>query len=126
MVHHSKSTGNMAIKKVDLTVSQLINDLNNGFTWLKKDDLGYGSIEVKYAANPQQIMAIQKHPALKNVETSLTIFNIIDDTKDETTRETKGSTLTRTSNSKEQPELLVVDRESNLVSTSAADIFASL
>lgn len=115
----------MAIKKVDLTVSQLINDLNNGFTWLKKDDLGYGSIEVKYAANPQQIMAIQKHPALKNVETSLTIFNIIDDTKDETTRETKGSTPDRASSSKEQPELHVANGESNVVSN-AADIFASL
>jgi hypothetical protein len=126
MVHPLKLNGNMAIKKVDLTVSQLINDLNNGFTWLKKDDLGCGSIEVKYAANPQQIMAIQKHPALKNVETSLTIFNIIDDTKDETTRETKGSTPDRTSSSKEQPAVSVVDREPILASNEAADIFASL
>ena len=30
----------MAVNKVDLTVSQLINDLNEGYTWLKKDDLG--------------------------------------------------------------------------------------
>lgn len=71
----------MAINKVDLTVSQLINDLNNGLTWLKKDDLGYGSIEVKYGANPAQIMAIRKHPALKDAETNITVFNVIDDTK---------------------------------------------
>lgn len=70
----------MAVKKVDLTVSQLINDLNTGLTWFKRDDLGYGSIEVKYGANPAQIMAIRKHPALKDAETNITIFNVIDDT----------------------------------------------
>lgn len=70
----------MAVKNVDLTVSQLLNDLNEGYTWLKKDDLGYGSIEIKYGATAVQIMAIRKHPALKNAETNITIFNIIDDT----------------------------------------------
>jgi len=71
----------MAINKVDLTVTQLVNDLNEGCTWLKKDDLGYGSIEIKYGATAAQITAIRKHPALKNAETSITIFNIIDDTQ---------------------------------------------
>jgi hypothetical protein len=73
----------MAVNKVDLTISQLINDLNNGLTWLKKDDLGYGSIESKYGATAQQIMAIRKHPKLKDAETNVTIFNIIDDTNKE-------------------------------------------
>lgn len=115
----------MAINKVDLTVTQLINDLNEGFTWFKKDDLGYGSIENKYGANPQQIAAIRKHPALKDAETSITIFNIIDDTKNDNTNSTKGSTPDRTSSSKEQPELHLANGESNVVSN-AADIFASL
>lgn len=70
----------MAINKVDLTVSQLLNDLSEGYTWLKKDDLGCGSIETKYNANPLQIATIRKHPALKDAETTLTVFNIIDDT----------------------------------------------
>lgn len=70
----------MAINKVDLTVSQLLNDLSEGYTWLKKDDLGCGSIEAKYNANPVQIATIRKHPALKDAETTLTVFNIIDDT----------------------------------------------
>ena len=83
MVQHLKSIGKMAINKVDLTVTQLVNDLNEGLTWFKKDDLGYGSIETKYNANPNQIAAIRKHPALKGAETSITIFNIIDDTKNE-------------------------------------------
>jgi hypothetical protein len=75
----------MAINKVDLTVSQLINDLNEGMTWLEKDNLGYGSIETKYRANEKQILAIRKHPKLVSAETNITIFNIIDDTTNEIT-----------------------------------------
>ena len=116
----------MAINKVDLTVSQLINDLNEGFTWLKKDDLGYGSIENKYGANPNQIAAIRKHPSLKNAETTLTIFNIIDDTKNETTVETKTATSSRANNTTQQPTVPVVSRATEVESTEAADIFANL
>ena len=112
----------MAVNKVDLTVSQIINDLNSGLTWLKKDDLGYGSIETKYGANALQIATIRKHPALKDAETSITIFNIIDDTKNETT---KGSTTTRTSSNVEQQTVPVVCHSTE-VGTEAADIFANL
>lgn len=76
----------MAVNKVDLYVSQIIEDLNNGMTWLKKDDLGYGSIQEKYTAKEQQIAVIRKHPKLKDAETTVTIFNIIDDTKEEPTK----------------------------------------
>ena len=116
----------MAVNKVDLTVTQLVNDLNEGFTWLKKDDLGYGSIETKYNANPNQIAAIRKHPALKDAETTITIFNIIDDTKNETNGETKGSTPIRTNSTTQQPVVPVVDRDTVMASTDAADIFANL
>lgn len=114
----------MAINKVDLTVTQLINDLNEGFTWLKKDDLGYGSIENKYGANPQQIAAIRKHPALKDAETSITIFNIIDDTKNDNTNSTKEPISNRTNNPVEQPMVAVGSDETTV--DSAADIFANL
>ena len=114
----------MAINKVDLTVTQLVNDLNEGMTWLKKDDLGYGSIENKYGANAPQIMAIRKHPALKDAETSITIFNIIDDTKNETTNNTKESSSNRTNTQLEQPMVSVVNNETTV--DSAADIFANL
>lgn len=115
----------MAINKVDLTVSQLLNDLNEGYTWLKKDDLSYGSIEEKYGANPQQIAAIRKHPALKNAETTFTIFNIIDDTKNETTS-TKESSTRRTDITLEQPNLGMVAQQTEVASSEAADIFANL
>ena len=124
MVQHLKSIGKMAINKVDLTVTQLVNDLNEGYTWLKKDDLGYGSIETKYNANPNQIAAIRKHPALKNAETSITIFNIIDDTKNETTNNTKESSSNRTNTQLEQPMVSVGNNETTV--DSAADIFANL
>lgn len=70
----------MAVNKVDLYVSQILEDLEYGFTWLKRDDLGYGSIQEKYGAKNQQIAMIRKHPKLKDAETSVTIFNLIDDT----------------------------------------------
>jgi uncharacterized protein YbcI len=115
----------MAVNKVDLTVSQLINDLNSGLTWFKKDDLGYGSIEIKYGATAPQIMAIRKHPALKDAETSITIFNIIDDTKNDNTNSTKEHSTTRTNNPVEQPVVSLVS-ETSTVDSNAADIFASL
>lgn len=90
----------MAVNKVDLTVSQIIGNLNEGYTWLKKDDLGYGSIEEKYGANEKQIAAIRKHPALKDAETNITVFNIIDDTKDKV--EANNSILTKVMEVKEQ------------------------
>lgn len=75
----------MAVNKTDLYVSQILEDLDNGLTWLKRDDIGYGSIQEKYNAKDQQIVMIRKHPALKDAETNITVFNIIDDTKDERT-----------------------------------------
>ena len=116
----------MAIKKVDLTVSQIINDLNSGLTWLKKDDLSYGSIESKYGANPQQIAAIRKHPALKDAETTITIFNIIDDTKNETSNSTNQSTSTKPNLTVEQSPMAMVSEGTTVDSTEAADIFANL
>ena len=121
----------MAINKVDLTVSQLINDLNSGLTWFKRDDLGYGNIETKYGATPTQIMAIKKHPALKDAETSITIFNIIDDTKDGASNTTtKESTAERSTNESGQ-DMVSMDSESTGMASSstsitAADVFASL
>lgn len=92
----------MAVNKVDLYVSQILEDLNNGLTWLKRDDIGYGSIQDKYNAKDQQIAMIRKHPALKDAETNITVFNIIDDTN-ETVNQTQEPTTARTANPVEQP-----------------------
>jgi len=116
----------MAINKVDLTVSQIINDLNSGLTWLKKDDLGYGSIETKYNANALQIATIRKHPALKDAETSITIFNIIDDTKNNDNASSSESKSNRTNTPVEQPVVQMDSKKTTVDSTEAADIFANL
>jgi len=112
----------MAINKVDLTVSQLLNDLNEGYTWLKKDDLGYGSIEMKYGANPVQIATIRKHPALKDAETTLTVFNIIDDTAKQDVKVTPkvNKTIERIEKVEEQQPELVVE------TSNAVDLFSNL
>jgi hypothetical protein len=75
----------MAVNKVELYVSQILEDLDNGLTWLKRDDLGYGSIQDKYNAKDQQIVMIRKHPKLKDAETNVTVFTVIDDTNEGTT-----------------------------------------
>jgi len=71
----------MAIKEVQVLVSEVKNLLSQGYTWYKKDDLGYGSIQEKYNAKDIQIATIRKHPALEKLETDIVIFQIIDDTK---------------------------------------------
>ena len=76
----------MPVEKVQLGVSAIKDLLDNGYTWLKKDDLGFGSIQEKYQASDVQIAAIRKHPALKDLETTARVFVIIDDTKENGTR----------------------------------------
>ncbi len=92
----------MAVNKVDLYVSQILEDLDNGLTWLKRDDIGYGSIQDKYNAKDQQITMIRKHPALKDAETNITVFNIIDDTKNERAATTLSSDGSKTDESLER------------------------
>ena len=87
----------MAVNKVNIYVSKIHEDLNNGFTWLKKDDLGYGSIEEKYSANERQIATIRLHPALKNAETNIIIFNVIDDLDSASAKKVKNDVSSSTS-----------------------------
>lgn len=120
----------MAVNKVNLYVSQIIEDLNNGLTWLKKDDLGYGSIEVKYGANEKQILAIRKHPSLKDVETNITIFNVIDDTKDnkknEAVNKAKEPTPARSTDVVEQPMVSVDGNNTTVGVDSELSAFVNL
>ena len=74
----------MAIEKVQITVTTIADLLQNGYTWFKKDDLGYGSIQEKFQAGDTHIHAIRKHPLLKDLDTTARVFVIIDDTKEQT------------------------------------------
>lgn len=75
----------MSVEKIQLGVTTIKELLDNGYTWLKKDDLGYGSIQEKFLASDMQIAVIRKHPLLKDLETTARIFIIIDDTNERTT-----------------------------------------
>lgn len=67
---------------VDLKLSQIIEDLNEGLTWYKTEDVGYGSIQEKYQASTKQIDILRKHPKLVNLKPNIIIFNVIDDLPD--------------------------------------------
>ena len=116
----------MAVNKVEIYVSQVLEDLNSGLTWLKKDDLGYGSIQEKYDARDQQIAIIRKHPALKNAETTVTVFTVIDDTKEDYNG--GATTISATEQQNEQPleEVLDVQRSFSVpTGLSEADDFTT-
>jgi len=78
------------VERVQLGVTAIKTLLENGYTWLKQDDLGFGSIQEKYQATDVQIATIRKHPLLKDLDTVARIFVIVDDTK-ETTEPAKSS-----------------------------------
>lgn len=99
----------MAVNKVEIYVSQILEDLNNGLTWLKRDDLGYGSIQEKYNAKDQQIAMIRKHPVLKDAETTVTVFTVIDDTKEDYNGGTTTVSATECTDEKPMESLFVTE-----------------
>ena len=70
----------MAKQIIDIHISQVINHLANGMTWLADEDEGFGSIEEIYGAKPSDIAAIRQHPKLIGLEPTFVVFNVIDDT----------------------------------------------
>lgn len=75
----------MAIQKENVTidVQDIVDLLHSGYTWYKKDDLGYGSIQEKFNALDIHIKTIQKHPDLKDVDTIAKVFVITNRNKQE-------------------------------------------
>lgn len=123
----------MAIEKVQITVSTIKELLDNGLTWLKKDDLGYGSIQEKFQAGDTHIAAIRKHPLLKDLDTTAKVFVIIDDTKNNQKNETTTS-ITASISDNQRDDRLVANlsgfKDSELIykellSTASNEIFNS-
>jgi len=73
----------MKIKKVEVEIreSEIVELLSQGYTWLKKDDLGYGSIQEKYAASEKQVLALQSDPCFNDVSTTVRTLVFIKDLK---------------------------------------------
>lgn len=67
-------------KKVIL--SEILEDLNNGLTKWKKDDIGFGSIEKKYSLTLPEMITLMAHPKIKDVESRIPNFVIVDDLED--------------------------------------------
>lgn len=64
-------------KKVVL--SQVVEDLQNGLTKWKKDDIGFGSLEKKYNLSQAECIQLFGHPKVINVESRIPTFIIEDD-----------------------------------------------
>ena len=88
----------MAIQKenVSVDVQDIIDLLHSGYTWFKKDDLGYGSIQEKYNALDIHIKTIQKHPELKDVDTIAKVFVITNRNKTDNGTGTAQAVVTTT------------------------------
>lgn len=106
----------MNIKKVEVEVreSDIVSLLSQGYTWLKKDDLGYGSIQEKYEATEKQTTALMNDPCFKDVPTIVKTFVFIKDRN----KSTKSETVPM----KPQP----VVEETTVETDEAVDLFANL
>lgn len=62
-----------------LSAKEVISLLKKGYTRLKEDDMGYGSIEEHYNLTPTQVKEAFKHPSLKARKTKLPLVEVIDD-----------------------------------------------
>lgn len=67
------------LPQVEVRFSQIVTDLNEGMTWLSKEDNGMGSIQDKYDATEMQISVLRQHPVLKDIEPPRVKFKFIDD-----------------------------------------------
>ena len=88
------------MKKVEVHISSLLSLLNEGKSWLKVEDQGFGSIQEDLNASENEIAIIRKHPKLANVEPNFYRFILIDDVEDKeevvevkTTRQRKPKTF---------------------------------
>lgn len=69
--------------KKQVKISQVREDLHSGLTRWKKDDIGFGSIEKKYGLTVPEMIELLAHPKIKNIESRIPTFIIIDDVPDE-------------------------------------------
>lgn len=68
-------------EEVEIKISDLLNDLRNGLTWLEQDNTGKGSIQLKYEMEDQDVEDIKQHPVFQK---TIRTFKIVDDTQKKT------------------------------------------
>lgn len=70
-------------ERKEVVLSQVIEDLASGLTKWKKDDIGFGSLEKKYNLTNQEAIELFSHPKIKNIESRIPTFVIVDDLPEE-------------------------------------------
>lgn len=111
----------MAKQKVELYISKLLEDLDNGLSWLSEHDTeGYGSIQDAYSLTDQDIETIRKHPKLKDVQPRTSFVILIDDTIEEEVV----AAPKRTRRAKIEEDLDVTEEETFTVTDTVADSFS--
>lgn len=102
----------MAIQKenVSIDVQDIIELLHSGYTWFKKDDLGYGSIQEKFNALDIHIKTIQKHPELKDVDTIAKVFVITNRNKQDNGTGTTTNTVNQSTDANSMEFLLKTEQ----------------
>lgn len=79
-------------KKEDMKISakEVLSLLKQGYTRLKRDDLGYGSIQEKYGITTVQTIQLFTHSKLKGKKTIVpVIIEVIDDVNEIETEDSK-------------------------------------
>ena len=106
----------MAIQKenVSIDVQDIIELLHSGYTWFKKDDLGYGSIQEKFNALDIHIKTIQKHPELANVDTIAKVFVITNRNKTDNGTGTTTNTVNNSTDERSMELLLKSEQRNNI------------
>lgn len=69
--------------KKEVSLLQIVEDLNSGLSKWKKDDIGFGSIEKKYNLTIEEAIVLFNHPKIKNKEPRIPTFVIVDDLPDD-------------------------------------------
>lgn len=89
---------NIEKTEVNSTYQEIEKLLESGYTWFKRNDIGYGSIQEHFQVNDTHIAVVKKHPRLKDLKTKARVFVITDETQtNEPPVQTKESTPERTS-----------------------------
>lgn len=78
-------------KRVKLSVIK--EDLYNGLTKWKKDDIGFGSLEKKYSLTLSEMVELTANPKVKAMETRIPTFVIEDDLPEEEVERTTTITV---------------------------------
>lgn len=109
----------MAIQKenVSIDVQDIIELLHSGYTWFKKDDLGYGSIQEKFNALDIHIKTIQKHPELKDVDTIAKVFVITNRNKTDNGTGTTTNTVNQSTDGSSMEFLSKTEQRHDIGST---------